>query len=374
MSDRWTRRQWLATAGALACSPAAFAALPAAKDLTSLLEAEFKKNGLQALLCGIWQGEENLLSLALGQTMTGVPATVDMHFRTGGVTLSSVSYLMLQLVDQGVLKLDDPIGKWMPELKKSDQVTLRMLGNCTAGYFDYEESEKFEQDCMDDPFRQWSAQELIAVSMAEPMLYEPGKGWNYSHTNFVILGEAIQKATGRPLGELLDKNLLKPLGLQGTKYITTPEIPSPVLHAFTAERGVYEDATYWNPSWTSHSGQMISKLGDLGVLAQAIGSGKLLSKAARKELTAPNAVGLGANTEKLYYGLGIVCANGWLFQNPKFNGYNLAFGYLPEKQLSVVISSTMGPKSDPDVAYATVVFKEVLKALTPSHLLPDVLK
>ncbi|MCC9609266.1 beta-lactamase family protein [Blastopirellula sp. JC732] len=374
MNGRWTRREWLAVAGALAYSPTLFADKPANADLTQLLQTEFKKHGLAALLCGVWRGEENVLSLALGDTMTGVPATTAMHFRTGGVTLSSVSYLLLQLVDQGVLKLDDPIGKWLPDLQKSNEVTLRMLANCTAGYYDYVLSDKFEKDCLDNPFRQWTPQELIAISMAEPMLYQPNKGWNYSHTNFVILGEAIQKATGKPLGELLDKNLIKPLGLKGTKYITTPEIPSPVLHAFTAERGIYEDATFWNPSWTSHSGQMISTLGDLGTLANAIGTGKLLSKEGRKELTAPTAVGLGMNTENLYYGLGIVCANGWLFQNPKFNGYNLAFGYLPEQKLSVVISSIMGPKCAPDTAYATAVFKEVVKTLAPNHLLPDVLK
>lgn len=374
MTVQWTRREWLAMAGALACSPSAFAAGAPDAKLTQLLQAEFKRHQLAALLCGVWRGERNVLSMVIGDSMTEVPATTEMHFRIGGVALTSLCYLMLQLADQGVLKLDDPISKWMPQLKKSTQVTLRMLANCTAGYFDYEESEKFQQACLDDPFRQWAPQELIAISMAEPMLYAPGEGWNYSHTNFVILGEAIQEATNKPLAELLDQNLLLPLGLKETKYIATPQIPQPVLHAFTAERGVYEDATFWNPSWTSHSGQMISNLGDLGVLAHAIGSGQLLSKQGRQELTAPTTVGVGRNKAELYYGLGIMMANGWLFQNPKFNGYNLAFGYLPEEKLSVVVSTTMGPQTDLNVAQATAVFKEVVKAITPDQLIPDVIK
>ena len=89
---------------------------------------------------------------------------------------------------------------------------------------------------------------------------------------------------------------------------------------------------------------MISTLGDLGVLANAIGKGTLLSEASRKELTAPTTVGLGINQTNLYYALGIGMMNGWLVQNPRFGGYNLIFAYLPAKQLSVVISTTMGPK------------------------------
>ncbi|PQO37373.1 class A beta-lactamase-related serine hydrolase [Bremerella cremea] len=373
MMARWTRRQWLAAAGSLALTPAVFA--DAATDSTRLLlETEFKKHGLQALLCGVWRGEENVSTTVLGNSMTGVPATADMHFRVGGVTLTSVCVLLLQFVDRGLVKLDDPLSKWFPNLPKADQVTLQMLGNSTSGYADYVPAESFQKASEADPFRQWTAQELIAIGMESPMLYAPGQGWNYAHTNFVILGEVLKKVGGKSMAALLNENLIRPLGLQQTKYITTPQIPSPVLHAFTAERGTYEESTFWNPSWTSHTGLMISTLGDLGVLANAIGKGTLLSEASRKELTAPTTVGLGINQPNLYYALGIGMMNGWLVQNPRFGGYNLIFAYLPAKQLSVVISTTMGPKCSPDVAYATTVFKELVKELTPDTLIPDVVK
>lgn len=369
----WTRREWLTTAGALVCARSAWADSGLSAE-QNLLEAQFKKHHLKSLLCGIWRGEENILATALGSSMTGVPANAAMHFRVGGVTLTSVCVLLLQFVDRGLVKLSDPLAKWFPHLPKADQVTLRMLANSTSGYADYVLDESFQKASDADPFRQWTAQELIAIGMQSPMLYAPGQGWNYAHTNFVILGEVLKQVGGQSMAAMLDENLIRPLDLQETKYITTPQIPSPVLHAFTAERGTYEESTFWNPSWTSHTGLMISTLGDLGVLANAIGTGVMLSPKSRKELTAPTTVGLGINKPNLYYAMGIGVMNGWLVQNPKFGGYNVIFAHLPEKQLSVVVSTTMGPKCSPEVAYATTVFKELVRELTPDALIPDVVK
>jgi CubicO group peptidase (beta-lactamase class C family) len=234
--------------------------------------------------------------------------------------------------------------------------------------------DTFVDAVVKDPFRPWKPQELIEIGMSTPLLYEPGTGWNYSHTNFVILGEVLQQIGGKPIARLLDENLMKPLGLKETVYPTTPEIASPVLHAFTSERGQYEDSTYWNPSWTSHSGLMVSTLGDLGVLARALGSGQLLSENSRKEFVAPTTVGLGINQPNLYYGLGIIMMNGWMVQNPRFGGYNVIFAHLPTEKLSIVISTTMGPKCSPDVAYSTTIFKDVVKLLTPETPIPEVVK
>lgn len=69
--------------------------------------------------------------------MTGVPATEDMHFRNGAVAISYMSTLLLQLVDQKVVRLDDKLFNWLPELLDAERVTLRMLANMTAGYPDY---------------------------------------------------------------------------------------------------------------------------------------------------------------------------------------------------------------------------------------------
>lgn len=375
MSWQLSRREWMGTAGALAWGGLAWGdQQDEAAGLKELLDGEFQKHDLKALLCGVWRGKQQVLKTAIGESMTSVPATTDMHLRVGGVTLTCVCVVLLQMVDRGLVTLDTPIAQWYPKLPHADQVTLRMLANCTAGYPDYVPMATFEDAFEKNPFRQWTPQELIDIAMQTPPHYAPGKGWNYSHTNFVILGEILEKIADKPMAKLIEENITRPLGLKQTVYCDTPQIPRPVLHAFTTERGKYEESTFWNPSWTSHSGLMISTLGDMGTLAAAIGAGKLLKKETRAEMTAPTTVGLGINQENLYYAMGIGVMDDWLVQNPRFGGYTVLFANLPEEDLTVIVANTLGPKASPDIAYATLIFKEIVKRLTPQHLIPEMVK
>jgi D-alanyl-D-alanine carboxypeptidase len=81
------------------------------------------------------------------------------------------------------------------------------------------------------------------------MICDPGVCWSYAHTNFVILGKVLEKATGRPLEDLIRDGILAPLSLTGTRSEGTAIVQEPVLHSFDAERGKYEQSTYWDPSW-----------------------------------------------------------------------------------------------------------------------------
>jgi D-alanyl-D-alanine carboxypeptidase len=293
----------LGALSALLISPAAAAdsrSSSSAQHLVEMLRDAQSQYGLSAVLCGVWMGNEELLTTALGNSMTGVPATEDMHLRVGGVTFTCVATVLLRLVDQGRVSLDDKLSRWYPDLPQANAVTLRMLANCTCGYPDYVLSQPFIDANNRAPFRDWTPQELIDIGVATPLLYPPGTGWNYSHTNYVILGEVLQKVGGQPMRALLRRNIFAPLGLRETDLPSTPEIAFPVLHAFSSERGIFEDSTYWNPSWTSPSGRMTSTLHDLGVIARALGSGSLLSAKSRREQIAPTTVGLGQNRAGVY--------------------------------------------------------------------------
>jgi RepB plasmid partitioning protein/Beta-lactamase len=132
--------------------------------------------------------------------MTGVPATPDMHFHNGNVAVAYLATVLLQLQDRGVISLDDRLSKWFPDYPKSDQVTLRMLINCTSGYADYVSLETLP--LYEDVLRQWTPDELIAIALGQPMACDPGTCFNYAHTNFVILGEVLRKASGKPVEKM----------------------------------------------------------------------------------------------------------------------------------------------------------------------------
>ena len=102
---------------------------PDAEKVAAAAKRAMEKYHLKAVLARVTKGTEVLATVAMGESMTGVPATADMHFRNGAVAISYLATVLLQLVDEGEVGLDDPIDEWLPELPASDRITLRMLAN-----------------------------------------------------------------------------------------------------------------------------------------------------------------------------------------------------------------------------------------------------
>jgi len=317
---------------------------------------------VKSLIGGIWEGDRNLLSVALGESMTSVPADTSMHVRIGGITETFFGTLVMMLVDQGKIRLDDKVSKWMPDLLEANKVTIGMLIRNTSGYKDYVLNKDFIELATKEPFRRFTRREIVSYSTSDGKLdFPPGTKQKYSHTNFTILGELLEMSTGKTLAQLFEENIFRTLGLSHTGYNIDAQLPDPVLHAFSSDRGVYEDATFWSPSWTQDSGPIYSNLNDLAKWGPVFGKGKLLSPETFKELISRPT---GESNPDIYMASGFVVANGWYFQNPSFNGYSGAFGYFPSKEITVFIFTTQS--EDPaSGAQAFVIFKELTKILTP---------
>jgi CubicO group peptidase (beta-lactamase class C family) len=313
----------------------------------------------------MWANGRELLTMALGESMTTVPATTDMHFRIGGISETFMSTLLLMLVERGYLGLDQKISRWFPRLLGAREVTVRMLAGNTAGYLDYVKLDAFVNAQFADPFRTFTDDDLIQYAVQDGrMNYAPGTSQNYSHTENVMLGQVMQRATGRPMKELCDHLILRPLGLRDTQFPTDQRIQNPVLHAYTADRSVYEDCTYWNPFWGSTPGLLTSNLHDLGRWGPIFGTGRLISPAHFREQIAPTSVGKGINKPDLYFGYGVIYANGWLAQNPDINGYSGAFGYHRASGITIVVSATKTPTATNGIALR--VLREVSRYVTPA--------
>jgi D-alanyl-D-alanine carboxypeptidase len=324
----------------------------AADEIRDILRAAMTGDDLKAVVVSVKVGDTPVLTEAMGESMTGVPATIDMHFRNGAVAIAYLGTVLLQLQERGVLSLDDALAKWFPQYPKSDQITLRMLMNSTSGYADYVNLDVLP--LYKDVFRQWTPAELIEIGLSQPMHCEPGKCFAYAHTNFVILGEVLTKATGKPVEDLIRDAVLAPLSLRNTRSESTAVIQEPVLHAYDGERGVYEESTYWNPSWTLARGAiMTTDIGDLLTSAIAIGSGSLLSQESSKMQLGPSTAGLAPWNNEVYYGLGVVVTNSWVIQTPSFAGYAAAMAYLPSRKIAIAVTATMGPKT-PDKPRPTI--------------------
>ncbi|MER5778128.1 serine hydrolase domain-containing protein [Streptomyces sp. NPDC002039] len=350
-----------------------------ARQVLAIAEGARREFDLNSVILRVTSGDRDVLTTALGESMTGVPARPAMHFRTGSVGIVYMATVLLQLVEQGKVALDDPVSRWLPDLPHGSEITLRMLGASTSGLHDYVTDPKFLAALEAAPFREWTANEVNEYATSQPLLYEPGTNWSYSHANFQLLGAALEKISGMPLQRLLAERVFGPLGLNQTGNQYTPEIPAPVLHAFTSERGRYEESTFWNPSWTTARGAVLTgDICDLARSARGIGTGELLSARSFKTQLDPGTIGLGratadcpatvclTNTPATHFGFGVLVINGWIMTNPSFSGYAAIQAYLPADRLSIAVSTTKGSKS-PEGNQAEEIAERIAAVLTPEH-------
>ncbi len=351
---------------------------------------------LRAVIVRVTVDGKEVATQAVGESMTGVPATTAMHFRNGAVAISYVATLLLELVDEKKVSLDDKLSKWLPEIPHSDRVTLGELAQMTAGYADYVIGNTAMNDAVyANPFRSWTVPDLLSYATSQPLLYDPGTNWNYAHTDYLLLGLALEKATGQEMSKLLSDKVLGPLGLTNTANASTADIPSPVLHAFSSERRgylkipagapFYEESTFWDPSWTiTHGAIQTTNIYDLAATAAGIGSGRLLTTDSYHKMVStdlrgathkqPGCTTCDAMTNIYTYGLGIVISGDWLLQNPLMSGYSAVEAYLPSRKIAIAVAATYAPEAfDGQGGYhneADGLFRKIGAALAPDDAPP----
>ena len=343
----------------------------AAKEIVATTQSVMTQEDAKGAILRVDIGDRTVVNRGLGISQVGSPANPRMKFRPGSMAIPLLTTIALQLQDQGRLNLDDTLSEWYPDYPNADRVTLRMLASVTSGYPDYiQENPAFQAAQLAEPFRQWTDDELLDFAFALPVVCDPGTCFHYAHTNFILLGRVIEQVTKKSVTELMLQRFIHPLGMRDTKITKFPAIPPPALHAYTSERGVYEDSSSWSPSWGLGTGLiMTSTARDMVKLIDAVGTGSLVSKSAAQQQDEPLSKGLAGAPAEINYGLGVVVGNGgWVFQNPVFNGYEGIAAYLPSQKITIVIDNTHGPTAVPGSSIATDIFKAITQYLTPKEL------
>lgn len=338
--------------------------------VSAIVRKEMGQLGMKAAIVRVDTGKRPLISAGFGYSMAGVPATPDMYFRIGSMAIPDLITLLLQLEDEGRLSLDDKLSQYRPDLPGADRITLRMLANNTAGYQDWiQGNPAFVEALFGNVFKQWTVAELLATAFGRGPACDPGTCFVYTHTSTAVLAQVISKVTGHSIQSLIHERIFRPLGLRHTAISRRPAMPGPVLHSYTSLRGVYEDSTFWNPSWTIGAGTVMSAtIGDVARTARAVGSGELISPAASRERFAPTTAVFPKFSPELYYGLGIVVSGDWSYQNPMLDGYTGVMAYLPAGKLSVAIVSTTKPVRDGEEGpLASLLFAKLAAYLSPGH-------
>ena len=370
---------------------------PQSDIVTGVVESYLAEHHLAAVIVQVQVGDDLISSQAFGESLPGMPATTDMHFRNGAIAFAYLGTLLMLFVDDGLVTLDDPIDEWMPDLPLADQVTLRMLAQQTSGYPDFETDPVWQQAYVSDPFYDFSYEERIEYAFERPQIFEPGTGWSYSHTNFAILGEILAKIGGKPLDVLLQERVLDPIGLSNTENHFNSFVPTPVLHSLQSMRRSFydidpslpfaEEATYWSTTWGTPVGaNETSTIADVTKTAIAVGTGALLTEESYHAMTDSTLIGVGVKEDSCSpscfpqtafynYGLGVVLSGDWIVQTPNLSGQSAAFAYLPSEKIAIsVVSTFTGASFDEFGGVPNIsdqIWRAIVAELAPDHTPPE---
>jgi D-alanyl-D-alanine carboxypeptidase len=297
------------TALAVMGAPAAAAATPREADRAGLqrrLDEVVAASAVGALAevrdeRGVWRGASGVAELG---TTRAVP--VQGRLRVGSITKTFVATVVLQLVGEGRLRLDDTVEAWLPGVAPGgDGITVRQLLNHTSGLYDVVRTLPMppSREFLDNRWRTWSADELIARAVAHPPAFEPpGSAYAYSNTGYLLLGQIIERVTGRSYSEEIERRVTRPLRLSGTSLPgTSPWIRGPHPHGYVpiSRDGDLLDYTRMNPSVFGAGGEMISTAKDLNRFVAALLGGRLLPAHLLGEMMTPGIEG------GRMYGLGL---------------------------------------------------------------------
>lgn len=234
----------------------------------------------------------------------------------GSVGKTYAAALALQLVGEGRIGLDDKIEKylggekWFPRLPNARDITVRMLMNHTSGLVRYEFKEQFTKDLTANPSKVWKPEELVAYVLDTAPPFAAGKGWEYSDTNYIVLGMIIERVTKSTYYREVNRRILKPLGLKRTVPSDSRVIPGLVQGYAGADNPfggsdemIVGGRFVINPQFEWTGGGMASTTEDLARWAKLLYEGKTFRRSLLPEMFDGVAARLGPEAK---YGLGVI--------------------------------------------------------------------
>lgn len=297
-------------------------------------------------------GEAFGLSVGFSDREAKTPMKPSDRLLAGSVGKTFAAATALQLVNEGKIGLDDKIEKylgsepWFSRLPNARDITIRQLMNHTSGLVRYEFKEQFTKDLTANPEKSWKPAELVAYLLDEKAPFEAGKGWDYSDTNYIVLGMIIEKVTGKKFYDEANRRLLKPLKLSGTIPQDGPRLNGVVQgyaganNPFGGKDAMIEQGKFViNPQFEWTGGGYASTAQDLARWAKMIYEGKAFSADLLPQVVEGVAAPMLGRESK--YGLGVIIRKtpvGVAYGHSGFfPGYMTDMMYFPEHKVAVAV-------------------------------------
>jgi len=226
-------------------------------------------------------------------------AKPEMRYSIGSISKQFTASAILLLAEQGKLSLDDKVAKFLPRLTRANEVTIRQLLSHTSGYQDY-----WPQDyVMPDMLAAVTPQQILDTWARKPLDFDPGTKWQYSNTNFVIAGLIVEKVSGMPLLEFLQKKIFTPLAMHSVANVDKEKLGETDASGYMRYAlGPLRPAPKEGPGWLFAAGELAMPAGDLAKWDISIMNRTLMKPASYQELEREVVLKNGLGTS---YGLGV---------------------------------------------------------------------
>jgi CubicO group peptidase (beta-lactamase class C family) len=324
------------------------------------------------------------------------PPRGDTHFRIASNTKTMTAAVIVLLAQEGKLRFDDPVSKYVSGVPNGDDITIGELLKMRSGLPSYTEAPELTESLDHDPTRAWTPEEMLAIAFKGPSLFAPGTEFNYCNTNYALLGLIIEKLEGAPLARVLQDRLFGPLGMKHTLLpaSTSNTILEPYAHGYlygsssyaladapypaeliaAAKAGTLKpnDDTDQNPSYATAAGGAISTADDLAIWMRALVGGKVLGADTQRQwLTSPEPEDPSKPLGQKYgYGIAQMTfgPNSVYFHGGEMPGYNSFMGYDPVNDVTLVIWTSLTVSLDGLPTANTLMLKMLDRIYTVSPL------
>jgi CubicO group peptidase (beta-lactamase class C family) len=241
--------------------------------------------------------------LGLANMEWNISNEADTKFRLGSITKQFTAALVLQLVEQGKIKLDGKITDYLPDYRKDvgERVTIHHLLNHTSGIPSYTSRPGFFENESRNPYAVADFVRKFAVGDLE---FEPGSKFSYNNSGYFLLGAIIERITGKPYEQVLKENILDPAGMKNTGYDHYNTILSKRASGYVKTPTGYRNAPYLDMSLPYAAGSMYSTVEDLFLWDRALYTDKILSAKSKELMFKPNLqnYGYGFDIKNASYG------------------------------------------------------------------------
>jgi D-alanyl-D-alanine carboxypeptidase len=359
-----------------------------ATELQAEIPQLMEDNAIPGVVVLIRSREQGNWSSAFGTKAIGddEPITLDDFLRIGSNTKTMTATVILQLVQEGKLSLDDPLAKYVEGFPNGDQITIAQLAEMRSGLYAYTSDPGYNQTLDDDPTKAWTPDEMLAIARPQPPDFPPGQQFEYSNTNYVLLGVIIEQVTGKSVAENFEDRIFEPLGLDHTSFPARDDstIPDPHPQGYQFGTNVADidsyavppadlpgaldgtipplDDTIINPSafWTA--GAVISTPADVADYVEALVGGELLDERTQ-ELRIASVQQIDP-AKPVGYGYGLVEFQPFLYgHDGQVPGFSTVMAYDLDADITIVVGANLSATPVDGENAAIVIYKAIAAAL-----------